>query len=121
MAEELGFMLYGFDKDEAETVNEFMQVLAQREVKGISATGKMNKKVADILSQAKFDQFESAEPKVLMFLGFQDNQIGAAMKYFPKDLGRPIFCSLTEQNVHWTLEYLIEHLLEERAAMARKP
>ena len=42
------------------------------------------------------------------------------MKYFPRPLGRPIFCTPTEQSVQWTFEYLVEHLLEEQAALARK-
>ena len=116
----IGFMLHGFSKDGAELVHEFLRTLAGREVIPISATGMEKQRVAEILDAAEFSNFASADPKILMFLGFEDGKIGAAMKHFPPDLGRPIFCSPTEQNMLWTFEYLVEHLMEERAALSRK-
>ena len=116
----IGFMIHGFSKIEAELVHEFLQTLAGREVIPISATGMEKHHVAEILDAAQFSDFADSEPKILMFLGFGDDKIGAAMKHFPESLGKPIFCSPTEQNLQWIMEYLIEHLLEERAAMASK-
>ena len=113
-------MIHGFSKIEAELVLEFLQTLAGRKVIPISATGMEKHHVAEILDKAAFDTFASSDPKILMFLGFEDDKIGPAMTHFPPDLGKPIFCSPTEQNLQWTMEYLIEHLLEERAALARK-
>ena len=114
----LGFMIHGFNKDEAELAREFLETLAGHKIISISATGMEKLHVAEILDAAQFDNFASADPKILMFLGFPDNLIGAAMKHFPGE--KPIFCSPTERNLQWTLEYLIEHLLEERAALAHK-
>ena len=116
----IGFMIHGFSKDQAELVHEFLEVLAERKVIPISGTGMETHRVAEILDSAQFSNFVSADPKILMFLGFDDDKIGAAMRHFPESLGKPIFCSPTEQNLQWTLEYLIEHLLEERAALAQK-
>ena len=116
----IGFMIHGFSKDEAELVKEYLETLAGRKVIPISATGKETLRVAEILDMALFDNFATADPRILMFLGFPDNVIGPAMKHFPPDLGRPIFCSPTEQNLQWTMEYLVEHLLEERAALSKK-
>lgn len=116
----VGFMIHGFSKNEAEHLQQFMEVLANQKVISISATGMEDQRVAQILDAARFDNFAAADPKILMFLGFQDNMIGAAMNHFPPDLGRPIFCSPTEQNLQWTFEYLVEHLLEEREAMKKR-
>ena len=116
-----GYLIYGFGKEEADLIAEFMRVLADKPLPGISATGMEKKKVQEILESAPYENFEPGETKLLMFIGMPDDRIGAAMKYFPQPLGRPIFCSPTEQNLQWTFEYLVEHLLEERAAMARKP
>lgn len=116
----IGFMIHGFSKDQAELVHEFLQTLAERKVIPISATGMEQYSVAEILNKAAFDNFASSEPKILMFLGLGDDKIGSAMMHFPESLGKPIFCSPTEQNLQWTMEYLIEHLLEERAALAHK-
>jgi hypothetical protein len=113
----IGFMLHGFSRDEAELVNEFLTTLVGRKVIPISATGMEKLRVAEILNSASFSDFASSEPKILMFLGFGDDKIGAAMKHFPPDLGRPIFCSPTEQNLQWTFDYLVEHLMEERASL----
>ena len=115
----IGFMIHGFSKDEAELVLEFLQTLAGRIVIPISATGMEEHPVAEILNKAAFDNFADSEPKILMFLGFGDDKIGAAMKHFPESLGRTIFCSPTEQNTMWTFEYLVEHLLEERASFRK--
>ncbi len=114
----LGFMIHGFTKDEAELVQEYLETLAGRKIIPISATGMEELIVAEILNTAPYTNFASADPKILMFLGFEDNVIGAAMKHFPGV--KPIFCSPTEQNLQWTLKYLVEHLLEERAALAHK-
>ncbi len=115
----IGFMIHGFSKDQAELVLEFLKTLAGREVIPISATGMEQFRVAEVLDKAAFENFASADPKILMFLGFGDDKIGPAMTHFPPDLGRPIFCSPTEQNLQWTMEYLIEHLLEERARFSK--
>ena len=115
----LGFMVHGFTKDQAEIVQEFLETLAGRKVIPISATGKEKLHVANILDAAAFEDFAAAEPKILMFLGFPDNVIGAAMKHFP-GTEKPIFCSPTEQNLQWTFEYLVEHLLEEQSRFAKK-
>ncbi len=114
----IGFMIHGFSKDETQLVHEFLQTLAGCEIIPISATGMETLRVAEILNSAPYDNFASSEPKILMFLGFGDDKIGAAMKHFPGE--KPIFCSPTEQNLQWTLEYLIEHLLEERASFSKK-
>ena len=116
----LGFMIHGFTRDEAELVQEYLETLAGRKVIPISATGMEELIVAEILNTAAYTDFASSDPKILMFLGFEDNVVGAAMKHFPPDMGSPIFCSPTEQNLQWTLKYLLEHLLEERAALAQK-
>jgi len=119
MPDVLGFLIHGFEKEDAEIILEFMKTFAGQEVYPMSATGLERKKVSAILNTASYENFASAEPRVFMFLGFNDDQISGAMKYFPiKE--RPIFCSLTEQNQHWTFDYLVEHLLEERAAFGNR-
>ena len=116
---QMGFMMHGISKDEAESVQEFLEILAGRKVIPISATGMEGHRVVEILDTAAFDKFASSEPKILMFLGFENDKIGPAMKLFPGSLGSPIFCSPTEKNLQWTMDYLIEHLLEERAALRK--
>ena len=50
-----------------------------------------------------------------MFLGFDRELVQNALKNFPgENIRRPIFCGLTETNSTWTVEYLMEHLVEEK-------
>jgi hypothetical protein len=51
-----------------------------------------------------------------MFLGFDDNDISSTLEKFPAadKMTRPIFCGLTENNISWPLQKLLEHLIEER-------
>ena len=115
----IGVMIHGFSKEEAGIVLEFLEGLAGRKIMPISATGKEKLRVVEILNSPEWESFAAADPRIVMFLGFDDSQIGAAMKYFPLQ-PKPIFCSPTEQNLQWTFEYLVEHLLEERARFAKK-
>jgi hypothetical protein len=88
----------------------------------ISGSKKENLKVINILDKGPEDSFENKEKKILLFLGFSETQVGVVLKEFPKSetLVRPIFCGLTEENINWTLEYLIEHLVEEDKYWATK-
>ena len=79
-------------------------------------------KISDILESGDRENFKNNTNKILLFLGFGESQVRSVLSGFPKKDGisRPIFCGLTEQNIDWTMEYLIEHLLEEEKYWAAK-
>ena len=54
--------------------------------------------------------------RYLMFLGFTDPGISRVIDIMKKQTQhpRPIYCGLTENNISWSLGYLISHLLEEK-------
>jgi len=112
----MGILLYGYAGDEARAIKRFLSLLVERDVMLIAGSGREKEVVACIIAEAETEPFEEKDVKILMFLGFNDNQMGASMKYFPVE--KPIFCALTQENVKWTLEYLIGHLLEERARLS---
>jgi len=116
----MGVMLYGFDENSALEIKWYLDKLAERDVMLISASGREGERVSSIIGEPGASSFENKQSKIMMFLGFEDRHIGPAMKAFPTELERPIFCALTEQNINWTLDYLIEHLLEERARFSGK-
>ena len=60
-------------------------------------------------------RFDDAPVRFMMFLGFDDEDISASIKAFPKVSKRPILCTLTENNLKWTVSALLEHLMEEDA------
>ncbi len=114
--EPLGIMLYGYGKNQAMTIREALAAALGRDVTLISASGREGDTVESILNAEDTEVFEERETRILMFLGFSREEMSMAMDRFPGDgVARPIFCGLTESNAGWTLEYLLEHLLEEHA------
>ena len=113
-----GILLYGYDEDTAKSISESLGQLIDAKVVLISASGREDALISHILDLGSVENtYGDLENKTLMFLGFNDDQLGLAMKLFPKEIARPIFCGLTEQNVNWQVKYLVEHLLEEKALM----
>lgn len=116
MQQPLGILVYGFKPEEAEQVVIAFEDRFASEVVLVSATGKEKKTVQEILDSGPGGEFTEKEDRMLMFLGFNDQQIKQALKAYPSDVGipRPIFCGLTEENIGWKIEHLIDHLKEEQ-------
>ena len=111
----LGILLYGYDEENAGVVKTALDDLLSENVAVLSGYGKEEQTVADILKAGPGGELAETEMKMLMFLGFSGDQIRTAMSGFPagEGLPRPIFCSLTENNMGWPLRDLLEHLMEE--------
>jgi hypothetical protein len=114
--EALGIMLYGYSKDDAMTIKDALSGLTGRELTIVCAARQESEKVKKILEMGLENVYEAKTEKVLMFLNFDDEQISACMKGFPKRKGlkRPIFCGVTKENLDWRFDRLLEHLLEEK-------
>jgi hypothetical protein len=85
----------------------------------ISASGREQDHLNDILENPS-RTFEECEVRFVMFLGFDDKQIGEALQSFPLlSVSRPIFCTLTRNNLSWTIAQLAEHLVEEDKTMRK--
>jgi hypothetical protein len=115
---EIGIMLYGYGEDDAHHIHEALEEVLGEEVELISAARQEERVVAEILERADGVNFEEQEVKVLMVLGFTDEQLEETLRGFPRREGlqRPIFCVLTQHNSRWPLMHLIEDLMEERRA-----
>ena len=113
--EPLGILLYGYNNQDVTFIKQSLDNSLDEELIIISGSGKEKTKISQILEEGNNTNFEDKKNKILLFLGFEDAQVSAVLNNFPRteNLKRPIFCGLTEQNINWTLEYLIEHLLEE--------
>ncbi|MCK5252284.1 MAG: DUF3783 domain-containing protein [Thermoplasmata archaeon] len=114
----IGIMLYGYGEEDAAFIHEAVEEVLGEEVDLISAAGQEEKVVAEILERADSVNFEERDIKVMMVLGFSEEQLDTTLKGFPRreGLARPIFCVLTQHNTRWPLMHLIEDLLEERMA-----
>jgi hypothetical protein len=114
----IGIMIYGYGEEDARSIHGALEEVLGEEVDLISATHQEERVVADILERADSVNFEEQEVKVLMVLGFTDEQLETTLRAFPKREGlpRPIFCVLTQHNARWPLLHLIEDLMQERRA-----
>ncbi|WP_455392956.1 DUF3783 domain-containing protein [[Eubacterium] cellulosolvens] len=113
--ESLGILIYGYNSEDAKAIEQSLSSITNQDIVMISGSKKEDLKIMDILDIGPEDEYEERKNKILLFLGFSEAQVGAVLKEFPKSekLHRPIFCGLTEENINWTLEYLMEHLVEE--------
>jgi hypothetical protein len=113
--EPLGIMLYGYSEGDSKIIKNSIENVVKENIILISGSKKEDMKVLEIIEKGPDETYEDVDNKILMFLGFNPEQVDQVISDFPKDgvLKRPIFAGLTEQNIDWTLNYLIEHLLEE--------
>jgi hypothetical protein len=114
--EQPGIMLYGYEKTDAYIIKQAIKTILNCEIILLSGSRKESHILEDILSDDLYDTYEDMETKVLMFLGFDENQINLTLEKFPDEnkVTRPVFCGLTENNITWPLNKLLEHLIEER-------
>ena len=119
---ELGILVYGYNEKDADLIRSSLSKILDTDVLILTASGLESEKVGNILEMCRNDKFEDKPVKILMFLGFDDSQINAVLKGFPKNEGlkRPIFCGLTENNVKWTFQELIDDLKQEHEYWAKK-
>jgi hypothetical protein len=119
----VGVLIYGYCKQDAESINAFLDKTLDTGVIMVSASQKADMKIMDILQKGPEECFVDDKTKILMFLGFTEVQIRLVLEGFPGGDGgvkRPIFCSLTAQNRQWPLGELIEHLAEEHRRWSKK-
>jgi len=120
--EQLGVLLYGYNKADAHCIRDTLAAALKNDILLLSGSCKEAHVLEDILNDEKYDTYEDKDPRVLMFLGFDDEQINLALTNFPgaDRVARPIFCVPTENNITWPLYQLLEHLVEERNYWSRK-
>jgi hypothetical protein len=118
--EDKAFLYYGFNLDEALLVRDTISAALDTEIDTISASGEEHSSIEDLLDRMPDGNFTDAPVRFLMFLGFTDEDISAVIKAFPKVSKRPILCTLTENNMKWTVSHLLEHLIEEDSKVRGK-
>ncbi len=115
--EPMGLMLYGYCEEHAMTIRERLSDLLGGKVILMSASGREEEKVGEILEDHENTTFMEGDVCFAMLLGFSDQQIKDTLRGFPGDEGitRPIFTTLTPTNVEWTISQLVADLQEEEA------
>lgn len=114
-----GLLIYGLSDSDARICRETLESALGEAIDVISASMRDHETVRSVLESAGDRETHTGkETRFIMFLGFNNEEIGRALNGFPTlDSPRPIFCTLTENNLEWTISSLAEHLKEEDARM----
>lgn len=110
-------MVYGLTEEQALLIKQDLEAKLDLELRIVSASGKEDKVLCDVLSLDGEMLYEGREdPRIVMFLRFEGPWIHKALDGFPRIEGgtRPIFCTPTEHNVEWRVRDLIRDLMAER-------
>jgi hypothetical protein len=114
-------LVYGYTKEDAEVIKQRMDNLTEKDVVLLDGSEKEGMIINDIMSSGSGFSYKEEENKIVMFIGFEGSQIEKCLNFFPRgDIVRPIFCSLTEQNIGWTLEHLLDDLNKEHRTWTKK-
>lgn len=109
-------LIYGFDKDEESLIREIINENALPECSVMDKfMAKM--KIRDIIDGLNLQVIHNQLPdeKVMLFNNLSDEEIDRAIKAVRSKLKeRPILAVVTPTSMEWTLETLINHLIEER-------
>ncbi len=108
-------VIYGYNTEEVNKLKIFLENKLDISLNIISASEKEKMTIADILENSENEIFEVKDTKVLMFLDFLDEEIRFLLYNFSDiNIPKPLFCVLTEHNINWSFDKLIEDLIEER-------
>jgi len=121
MKKQKHIVVYGYSEEDVNKIKSFLDNKFNINLDIISASGKENTKIADILESNESSFFEDKQDKVLMFLDFLDEEIRYLLYNFSDiNIAKPLFCVLTEHNIEWNFDKLILDLIEERKYFEEK-
>ncbi len=107
-------LVYGYEKQDVDTIYNAISSCLNRPISLHSASGNESQTIEELLTKSN-NYFEENNPKIIMFVSIENEEIHSILNSFPTSLIRPIFCGLTPHNKSWTFTSLKEHLLEEKA------
>lgn len=110
-----GILVYGYDKNQAEQIQESITIALKKTIFLKSAFDKESELIESLIKADNNNMFEDNKTKIIMFIDMIDSEVRTVLNSFPKNIQRPIFCGLTEHNISWPFKELKEHLLEEQA------
>ncbi len=115
MKKEKHILVYGYNKEDSQKIKTFIENKLNVNTVLISASEKEKSNIGDIIEANQAHTFQDSENKVLMFLDFLDEEIRLLLYNFSElTITKPLFCVLTEHNISWALDKLIDDLIEER-------
>lgn len=122
MSDSKGILLNGYNNEEKDAICDTIKnKLSINNLLIYSGYNNQKLKIKEIISNENLKQeFDSDRKKILMFLNFNDIEIKQTLTYFPKNIERPLFCVLTQNNSEWDIEKLYNDLKLENEEMKKK-
>jgi hypothetical protein len=109
-----GILMYGYEKTDADRINQSITKTIKKPLFMTSAVGKESDIIDSLINTHQENKFEDKDTKIIMFINITNEEIQHILKEFPIAVQRPIFCGLTKHNISWSFSQLKEHLLEEQ-------
>ena len=110
-----GILIYGYDKKDATIIKKELSTILDESFILKSAIGRESEKIKHIIEESFENKLDDKKTKVVMFFNIDNFVIQSFLNSFPSEIPRPIFCALTEHNINWSFNSLLDHLLEEQA------
>jgi len=117
MGNEARVLTFGYTDSERERIDERLAEI------GVPPPARLEKRhgsvvIGDILRQGAIGtgEFDCRE-RLVLFYNLSDAGVRSLMQVFKSlEIPKPIFAIVTETSITWTLEQLMEHLIEEKRA-----
>ena len=108
-------LTFGYTDSEQKRIDERLAEL------GVSSPTRLEKRhgstvIGDILREGAIgsEEFDCRE-RLVLFYNLSDAGVRSLMQVFKSlEIPKPIFAIVTETSITWTLEQLMEHLIEEK-------
>ncbi|MCR8744742.1 DUF3783 domain-containing protein [Romboutsia lituseburensis] len=109
---------YNFNAKELSVIKTICNLLGIRDIE-ILTKHNSNSKIKDIINkQLDNGEEEGINQKSLIFNNIESIKVSAFIDNLKKfRINRPLIAFVTEDNINWSLNTLVSHLLEERNAL----
>lgn len=109
---------YNFNAKELSAIKMVCNLLCIKDIE-ILTKHNSNSKIQDIINnELDYSEEEGINQKSLIFNNIESIKISSFIDNMKKfRINRPLIAFVTENNIYWTLNTLVSHLLEERNAL----
>ncbi|MGL4911166.1 MAG: DUF3783 domain-containing protein [Romboutsia sp.] len=111
-------ILYNFNNKEISMVKNILSMFGIKDIEILSRKN-ANTKISDVINKEIDNNCDDAiNQKSMIFNNVAPMKVSAFIDSLKKfRINRPLIAFVTENNINWTLNTLVSHLLEERLAL----
>jgi len=122
MKQKAKILTFGYTEEEQKRIDEYLSEI------GVPPPTRLEKRhgsvvIGDILREGAIgtEEFDCPE-RLVLFYNLSEAGVRSLMRVFKSlEIPRPIFAIVTKTSITWTLQQLMEHLIEEKQAHEGSP